>query len=131
VRNRYDPRQGLTALRAPIDYLVATMRALDVTEAPPPTLGALRLLGQPLWSAPQPNGWADRAPDWAAPESMMRRIDVAYAISGRVGERDAAAVGAHALGPLLRPATMQAIDRAGSRREALALLLSSPEFQRR
>ncbi len=120
-----------TKVRAPTDYLVAAMRALDVIEAPLPTLGALRLLGQPQWAAPQPDGWPDRAADWAAPEAMMRRIDVAYAIAGRAGARDAAALADVALGPLLRPATLQAMDRAGSRREALALLLSSPEFQRR
>ncbi|MEO9189623.1 MAG: DUF1800 domain-containing protein [Acetobacteraceae bacterium] len=120
-----------TKLRAPIDYYVAAMRALDATEAPPDAPGALRLLGQPMWTAPQPNGWSDRAADWAAPEAMMRRIDVAYAVAGQASERDAAAVGANALGPLLHPATAHAIDRAGSRREALALLLSSPEFQRR
>ncbi len=37
-----------TKLRAPLDYLVASLRALGVTEAPPTALGALRLLGQPL-----------------------------------------------------------------------------------
>ena len=36
-----------------------------------------------------------------------------------------------ALGPLLRPQTRDALHHAGSRRDALTLLLSSPEFQRR
>ena len=120
-----------TKLRAPGDYLTGCLRALDVAEAPPPALGALRLLGQPLWAAPQPDGWPDRAPDWATPEAMMRRVDVAYAIAGKAGALDADALAEAALGPLLRPATAQAMRRAGSRREALALLFASPEFQRR
>ncbi|MDE2006306.1 MAG: DUF1800 domain-containing protein [Rhodospirillales bacterium] len=119
-----------TKLRAPQDLLIGALRALDVTEAPPYALGALHLLGQPLWAAPQPNGWGDRASDWAAPEAMLRRVDFAFALAGRA-RRDAPALGAATLGPRLRPATRQAMARAGSRRDALALLLSAPEFQRR
>ncbi len=119
-----------TKLRTPQELLLASLRALDVPVAPAPSLFALRLLGQPLWAAPQPNGWGDRAADWAAPEAMLRRVDFAYALAGRL-PRPAEAVGRHALGPRLRPATQLALSRAGSRRDALALLLSSPEFQRR
>ncbi|MDE2581235.1 MAG: DUF1800 domain-containing protein [Rhodospirillales bacterium] len=119
-----------TKLRTPLELLVASLRALDVRDAPPPALYALRLLGQPLWAAPQPNGWGDRAADWAAPEAMLRRVDLAYALAGRE-PRPAEAVAAAALGPRLRPATRTGLAHAGSRREALALLLSSPEFQRR
>jgi uncharacterized protein (DUF1800 family) len=35
------------------------------------------------------------------------------------------------LGPLLRPGTQAQIRGAGDRRDALTLLFSSPEFQRR
>jgi uncharacterized protein (DUF1800 family) len=35
------------------------------------------------------------------------------------------------LGPLLKAETAQSIRRAGSLREAMTLLLASPEFQRR
>jgi uncharacterized protein (DUF1800 family) len=122
--------RAATKLRTPQDLLVASLRALEVAEAPRPTLYALRLLGQPLWTAPQPNGWGDRAADWAAPEAMLRRVDFAYALAGRV-PRPAEAVAAAALGPRLRAATRTALAHAGSRRDALALLLSAPEFQRR
>jgi uncharacterized protein (DUF1800 family) len=118
-------------LRTPTDYLLASLRALDVAEAPPQALGALRFLGQPLWAAPQPDGWPDRAADWISPEAVMRRVDVAYALAGRAGSRDTAEIAEATLGPLLRPATLQSIQHAGSRREALALMLSAPEFQRR
>jgi uncharacterized protein (DUF1800 family) len=119
-------------IRAPIDLVVASFRALDVpASAEPPYLGILAGLGQPLWTAPAPNGWPDSAADWAGPEAMMRRIDWAYGFSGRIGERDPMALADASLGPLLRPATREAMSHAGSRREALALLLTSPEFQRR
>lgn len=119
-------------LRAPIDYLVASVRTLDIPPDQIPNMaGILGGLGQPLWTAPAPNGWPDHAADWAAPEAMMRRIDWASGFAGRIGHRDVMEVSDMALGPLLRPPTRDAIRRAGSRREAMALLLTSPEFQRR
>jgi len=119
-------------LRTPLDLVVASFRALDVpADPPPPYLGILSGLGQPLWTAPAPNGWSDIAADWSGPEAMMRRIDWAYAVSGRIGERDPMTIADASLGPLTRPETHDAMARAGSRREALTLLFTSPEFQRR
>ena len=121
-----------TKLRAPLDLMVACFRALEVPPDPmPPYLGVLAGLGQPLWTAEQPNGWPDTAVLWASPEPMMRRIDWTFGFAQRIGDRDPSAIGDAALGPLLRPDTSQAMARAGSRREALAMLLMSPEFQRR
>ena len=119
-----------TKLRTPQELLIGAGRALGLHQAGRPMLRALHLLGQPLWAAPQPNGWGDKAADWAAPEAMLRRVDFGYAMAGRF-PRPAEAVGHAALGPRLRPTTRTALARAGSRRDALALLLSSPEFQRR
>jgi uncharacterized protein (DUF1800 family) len=97
--------------------------------------GILGSLGQPMWNAPQPDGRPDRAADWATPEAMMRRIDWAYGLSGRIASPDsgpdAAELAEAALGPLLSDDTLQAVHQAGSRRDAMTLLLSSPEFQRR
>jgi uncharacterized protein (DUF1800 family) len=119
-------------LRTPMEYVVAAIRSLEVPpEQIPNLLGVLAGLGQPLWTAPAPNGWPDRAVDWAAPEAMLRRIDWASGFADRVGSRDVVEVAENTLGPLLRPETHEAIRRAGSRRDAMALLLTSPEFQRR
>jgi uncharacterized protein (DUF1800 family) len=120
-----------TKLRTPMEYVVAGVRALDVPPDQIPMAGVLGGLGQPLWAAPAPNGWPDRATDWAAPEAMLRRIDWASGFAGRIGERDVVEVADSTLGPLFRPETREAIRRAGSRRDAMTLLLTSPEFQRR
>jgi uncharacterized protein (DUF1800 family) len=121
-----------TKLRTPLDLVVASFRALEVPVDPsPPFLGILAGLGQPLWTAPAPNGWSDMASDWSGPEAMMRRIDWAFAVSGRIGDRDPAVLAEACLGPLQRPPTRDAMAHAGSRREAMTLLLTSPEFQRR
>jgi len=94
-------------------------------------LGVLAGLGQPIFAAPAPNGWPDRAADWAGPEAMLRRIDWSFAVAGRAADADPMQIADATLGPLLRPATLDAVRHAGSRREAITLLLSSPEFQRR
>lgn len=121
-----------TKLRTPQDYLIASVRALDIpADALPNMTGILGGLGQPLWTAPAPNGWPDRAIDWASPEAMLRRIDWASGFAGRAGDRDAVEIADNALGPLLRQTTRDALHRAGSRRDAMTLLLTSPEFQRR
>ena len=89
-------------------------------------------MGQPYMSAPLPNGWGDTAADWAAPEALLRRIDWAYGVTGKVGGAvDAAVVADQTLGGLLPAAAADSIRRAGDRRTALTLLLTAPEFQRR
>ena len=122
----------LAKLRSPQDYAVATLRALDLpADKQVPLAGVLGGLGQPLWTAPLPNGWSDTGAEWAAPEAMIRRIDWTYGVAARAGDRDALAMADATLGPLLRPRTRDAIRTAGSRRDALTMLLTSPEFQRR
>jgi uncharacterized protein (DUF1800 family) len=121
-----------TKLRTPQDYVIASVRLLDLPPDQLPNLvGILAALGQPLWDAVQPNGWSDLAADWVAPEAMMRRIDWANNFAGRIGTRDAIDLAQANLGPLLRPETLEAMRHAGSRRDALTLLMTSSEFQRR
>ncbi|WP_135468343.1 DUF1800 domain-containing protein [Crenalkalicoccus roseus] len=123
----------LTKLRAPVDHVLAACRALGLPEERAEAVPAgLAALGQPLWRAPQPNGWPDTAAEWAAPEALMRRVDWAYTLAGRFGAgADPAAVAELALGPLIRPGTLAAMARAGAVRDALTLLLASPEFMAR
>ena len=124
--------QPLTKLRTPTEFIFAAMRALDLPPGQRPSLdGAFAMLGQPLFNAPEPNGWSDRASDWAGPEAMLRRVDWIYGLAGHASAVDPEQVAAASLGPLLRPATFQQMQHAGSRRDALTLLLTSPEFQRR
>jgi uncharacterized protein (DUF1800 family) len=121
-----------TKLRSPQDFVIASLRGVALPpDRQPQLIGILGGLGQPLFSAPQPNGWPDRAADWAAPEAMLRRVDWAYSLAGRAEDSDPMLVAQASLGPLLRPETAYAIRHAGSRRDAITLLLTSPEFQRR
>lgn len=124
----WDPPLG--KLRTPQDHVVATCRAAGI-ERGELVIAGLAATGQPLWSAAQPNGWPDRAADWAAPEALMRRVDWAHTLVGRLGRADVGAVAEAALGPLARAETVQAMRVAGSVRDSLTLLFGSPEFMRR
>ena len=124
----------LAKLRSPHDWLVAAWRALDLPPdaAQPSGPDLLAYLGQPIYQAPLPNGWPDRAADWAGPTLILRRGDIAAHLASRApATLDAVAIARATLGPLLRPTSLAAIRTAGSRPDALALLLTSPEFQRR
>jgi uncharacterized protein (DUF1800 family) len=124
--------EPLSKLRGPFDYAVAVVRAMDLPAENRPRLREVVAgLGQPVMNAPLPNGWPDMARDWAGPEAMMRRIDWAWGVAGRGAGLEPMVVAEQALGPLLGSATRGEMMRAGSRREALALLFAGPEFQRR
>jgi uncharacterized protein (DUF1800 family) len=63
---------------------------------------------------------------------MLRRVEWAHAVAGRFAARsNPAALAEQVLGPLASPATLREMSRAGSQRDALTLLFTSPEFQRR
>ena len=122
----------LAKLRAPQDYVLAALRAADLpVDKRPDGAAVMRALGQPLFGAPFPIGWPDQAADWAGPELMMRRVDWAYGFAGRGAALDAAMIAEASLGPLLSADTAGQIKGAGSRRDGLTLLFTSPEFQRR
>jgi uncharacterized protein (DUF1800 family) len=122
----------LTKLRAPQDYVVAALRATGAHPDTVPNLaGFAGGLGQPVLQAPFPIGWPDRAADWANPEAMLQRVDFAYGLAGRNASLDPMQLGQATLGPLLGQDTMAQLRAAGSRRDALTLLIASPEFQRR
>jgi uncharacterized protein (DUF1800 family) len=124
----------MTKMRSPYEFLVAIGRLLGrtVPEDPSRTLGGLNLLGQPLWSPAGPNGFPDSNAAWAAPEGMKLRLDISAQVASRIAEnvdpRDLLELVAADAASM---ETRRTIERAESRQQALALLLMSPEFQRR
>ncbi|UWU91741.1 DUF1800 domain-containing protein [Bradyrhizobium sp. CB1015] len=123
----------LTKMRSPYDFLVASGRLLArVPEDPGAYLNNLNLLGQPLWSPPGPNGFPDTNAAWAAPEGIKLRLDIAAQIGARLGNNiDPLDLLEFAAADAASTETRRTIERAESRQQALALLLMSPEMQRR
>jgi uncharacterized protein (DUF1800 family) len=123
----------LTKIRSPYEFMVAGGRLLArVPEDPGFYLNSLNTLGQPLWAPAGPNGFADTNAMWAAPEGMKLRLDISAQLASRLGNnldpRDLLDLVA---GSATSPETRRTIERAEQRQQALALLLMSPEFQRR
>ncbi|PDT92358.1 hypothetical protein CO669_02420 [Bradyrhizobium sp. Y36] len=123
----------LTKMRSPYDFLVASGRLLArVPEDPGAYLNNLNMLGQPLWSPAGPNGFPDTSAAWAAPEGIKLRLDIAAQMGARLGNNiDPLDLLEFAAADAASIETRRTVERAESRQQALALLLMSPEMQRR
>jgi uncharacterized protein (DUF1800 family) len=119
--------------KTPYEFLTSSWRAGGGGPRDIQTLaGVLNGMGQKAFSAPSPKGWPEDAQNWAAPDAIVKRMTWAQGFAAAVaGDQDPRQLADQALGVRLRPATATAIARAESRPEAFALLLMSPEFQRR
>ena len=123
---------GPVKFLTPWEWTVAAGRATGQRRVPPgSTLGLLDQLGQPMWRPGQPNGFDDLAATWAGPDAVMRRVEAAQRIAARTPPVDARALAAQLYPGALSAATAQAIARADSPAQALALLLVAPETLRR
>ena len=121
-------------LKTPEEFVLSTVRVLKLGEqafARQPD-GAIGQLGQRVQAAPSPAGWPDRAEEWLGPDAVWKRVEWATRVADRAGRQiDARALAAASLGPLLQESTARQIERAADCPQAVALLLMSPEFQRR
>jgi uncharacterized protein (DUF1800 family) len=119
--------------KTPYEFIVSSYRAAGAEPSGFDKVAPiLTSLGQKPFSPPSPKGWAEDAQSWAAPDAIVKRMQFAQAFStAAVRDRDPKALAADALGERLSPDTAKAIARAESRPEGFALLLMSPEFQRR
>lgn len=121
-------------LKTPEEFVVSTARLLGLGTAAfarQPD-GGIGVLGQRVQAAPSPAGWPDQAEEWLGPDAVWKRVEWATRVAERVGRQvDARALAESSLGPLLSDNTRRQVERAADGPQALALLLMSPEFQRR
>jgi uncharacterized protein (DUF1800 family) len=125
---------GTTAkFKTPWEWAVSSLRALNRREMPAMQVAALmNQLGQPTWRPGSPAGYDDIAATWAAPDALLRRVEVAQRIAGQAGDTiDARTLAPRLLPGALGPDTTAALARAESPGSALALVLVAPEFLRR
>lgn len=129
--------------RQPFDFLVAALRALGVSADEiygmegkafrRVILDPLADMGQPLWQAPGPDGWAEAAEDWITPQGLAARISWAVEVPERLvrplpDPRDFVVT---ALGGRASERLAWAVSAAESVREGVGLTLAAPEFNRR
>jgi uncharacterized protein (DUF1800 family) len=119
--------------KTPWEWMISSLRGLGYKETGRMVVAPLlNQLGQPVWRPGSPAGYDDVAASWAAPDALVRRVEMAQRLAGRVGDmQDARLLAPKLLGRTLQASTLDAITRAESAQTALALLLVSPDFQRR
>ena len=119
--------------KTPYEFLVSSWRAADtVPDTIAPVAQAMTAMGQRPFSPGSPKGWPEEAVVWCAPDAVLKRMAWSEAFaSGAAGQQDPSTLAHNALGARLSPVAAQTIARAETRAEGVAILLMSPEFQRR
>lgn len=120
-----------TKMRSAQEFVFASARALDKPDTQLLSRG-LKALGQEMWAAPSPKGFSIYGRDWLAPDAQTNRLDFSVEAAQLQGpDSDPNGLALELLGDVMSDETKAAVKRAGSREQAIALLLMSPEMQRR
>lgn len=126
-------RPKLRKFKTPEDLMVSTARAvgMDPRDIENP-INTYKVLGQLPFNAPSPEGWSDNPVDWTGSDMIKKRIEWAYEFAGNISNSNSGAeLLENALGHNVSDKTLHSVKRADNEREALALAIMSPEFQRR
>ena len=70
--------------RTPQDWLVAMLRTFETREVSEAAMPQLRQLRHPLWSPQAPKGFGDTTQEWADPDSLLNRAELARTIARRM-----------------------------------------------
>ncbi len=124
-------REDARKLRTPQDWIVAVFRAFGTRDVRPNAPNLLRQLRQPFWSPPSPKGFGDALQEWADPDSLLNRAELARTISrlpeaGTIEPRFLLEVIDVAPGDPLQ--TLLA-DNSVPASERIALAIAGPAFQ--
>jgi len=119
-----------TKIKRPAEWITAGLRAIGRSGDINRIVGALNLLGEPLWRPPAPKGFSDDSAAWL--DGLGQRLAIANTLAQRVADQlDPQAITETVIGPLASAETRDAIERAESKPQALTMLLMAPEFLRR
>jgi uncharacterized protein (DUF1800 family) len=119
--------------KTPEDFVFSTLRSLGISpQKPEEVVRTFELLGQRQYTPGSPAGWPDTSKSWDGSDALMRRVLWASRVADRYEQGlDPADLAVSCLGGYARPETVAALRRASSASQGVALLLMSPEFQRR
>ena len=119
--------------KTPEDFVFSTLRALNVSPADAgEVVRTFDLLGQRQYTPGSPAGWPDTSKSWDGSDALMHRVLWASRVGAKYESgMEPAELAVGCLGSCARAETLTALRRATSSAQAVALLLMSPEFQRR
>jgi len=123
--------QPRAKLKSACEWRVGMFRACGFARIEPAGFtDGQALLGERLWRPPSPRGYPDDEASWI--DSIGRRLDIANKFAERMADTvDPETVMENVLGSTVSDEVRQAVGRADSRQQALALLFMSVELQRR
>lgn len=129
MEDAWDP--GARKLRTPQDWLVATLRAVGAREIPAMAPAVLQQLRQPLWGPAAPKGFGDGVREWADPDGLMNRAELARSVGRRIASSglEPARLLEVVDSPDDEPLQRIAADRSIPPAERVALVLAGPAFQ--
>jgi uncharacterized protein (DUF1800 family) len=142
----FAPAAYRAKVKTPFEFVASAVRATAFdTRNAAPLIKALRDLGMPLYFCQPPTGYGDRAEAWVNTGALLNRMNFAVAITqgGIRGRRpDGSPSPAvhqsvrdslthNVLADDVSEATRATVGRATEASQAVALLLGSPEFQRK
>lgn len=138
------PAAWATALRKvkrPRDYVVSALRGmglgeeiagLSVKELRQGLLKPMEAMGQSPGKPRGPDGWPEEGSAWITPATLAARIAWATELANRFGvDRDPRAFLDDVLGDVASAQTRALVGGSESKWEGVALVLASPEFNRR
>jgi uncharacterized protein (DUF1800 family) len=115
--------------RTPQDWLVAVLRAFGATDPDMRLINALRQLRQPLWSPQAPKGFGDTTQEWADPDSLLNRAELARTLVRRVTRQEPGDLVEVIEIPAGDPLRGLLSDRSIPGADRLALAIAGPLFQ--
>ncbi len=130
-------------VKTPFEFVVSAVRATSAEASDALMLvQSMRTLGMPLYGCQPPTGYADRADAWVNTGALLNRMNFAVSLTGgrmrgvrtpSAGDLDTArdTFVDQVLAGDLSAATRSTVARASQTSQAVALLVGSPEFQRR
>ena len=114
------------------DVMMMTAEGKPALTANPLSVGIIGRLGQPIWSAPSPAGWDEGLSAWITASQVTERIAWARRLVARFGgDADPRAFLEATMADSARADTIETVARAPNRAVGLAMVLASPEFNRR
>src|SRR5687768_4809513 len=132
------PEAQRAKVKSPLDYVASAVRASGVNvRNAMPLVQALNQLGMPLYMCQPPTGYADTAQAWVNTGTLLNRMNFALTLStnppwaGRGERTTAERITTEILADNLSEQTRAAVAKATNDGQALALVLGSPEFQRK
>lgn len=115
--------------RTPQDWLVAVLRAFGVTDPDARLINALRQLREPLWAPQAPKGFGDTTQEWADPDSLLNRAELARTLVRRLANQEPGALVDVIDIPSGDPLRGLMSDRSIPAADRRALVIAGPLFQ--